>query len=86
MSKAKHFFDAMRKLNIKSAEYDRQTNYMQDMNNWLCVHATKYMPKRNSDDKLNIQTTAMAEGYTFPRQTVHFYVKSYCRWWFYWCG
>ena len=45
--------------------------YMSDMNNWLCVHATNYMPRRNKDKKLYIPTTAMATGYKYPRATVH---------------
>ncbi len=47
-------------------------DYMSNMDNWVCVHATKYEPKRNSDGNLYIETTAMARNYEIPRATVHF--------------
>lgn len=52
---------------------DRQANkeYMSDMNNWVCVHVTKYEPKQNSNGDLHIKTTAMATGYRLPRASVH---------------
>ncbi len=46
--------------------------YMSSPNDWLCVHATSYEPKKNSDGEMYIETTAMATDYRFVRSTVHF--------------
>lgn len=46
-------------------------DYMSDMDNWLCVHVTRYPPKRNSEGEMYIETTAMATGYELPRASVH---------------
>lgn len=43
-----------------------------DMKNWLLVHATSYLPRKNEDGSLMIPTTAMATGFEVPRSTVHF--------------
>ena len=45
--------------------------YMSDMNNWCCVHATRYMPLRNSDGQFFIPTTSMATNFDIVRSTVH---------------
>ena len=45
---------------------------MDDMKNWLCVHATNYMPRRNKGGQFYIPTTGMATGYKYPRATIHF--------------
>lgn len=50
---------------------DESLEYMSDMNNWVCVHATRYEPKINNDGKMYIQTTAMATDNTLPRASVH---------------
>ena len=54
-----------------NGEREEDKQYMSDMNNWLCVHVTRYMPQQNSSGKLAIQTTAMATDYELPRATVH---------------
>lgn len=43
-----------------------------DMKNWLLVHATGYLPRKNKDGAWAIPTTAMATGFDIPRSTVHF--------------
>ena len=50
----------------------KSTTDMSDMKNWVCVHATNYMPRRNKDGQLYIPTTGMATGYKYSRATVHF--------------
>ena len=45
--------------------------YMSDMNNWCCVHTTRYMPLRNSDGRFFIPTTSMATNFDIVRSTVH---------------
>ena len=50
---------------------DKKKNYMSDINNWVCVHATYYMPRKNQNGQLYIPTTAMATNYEFPRATIH---------------
>lgn len=45
--------------------------FMSDMNNWVCVHATRYMPPRNPDGTMFIPSTAMATDFDIPRNTVH---------------
>ena len=52
--------------------HDSKTTDMSDMKNWVCVHATNYMPRRNKNGQLYIPTTGMATGYKYPRATVHF--------------
>ncbi len=46
--------------------------YMSSPNDWLCVHATSYEPKKNSDGEMYVETTAMATDYRSVRSTVHF--------------
>lgn len=50
---------------------DEGADYMADMNNWVCVHVTKYEPKNNEKGEKYIETTGMATGYKLPRATVH---------------
>ncbi len=50
---------------------DFAIDYMSDTKNWVCIHTTKYAPKRNDADKLYIKTTAMATDYKLPRATIH---------------
>lgn len=65
--------DAIGKL-VNSRGYfdDSSTTDMSDMKDWVCVHATNYMPRRNKAGQLYIPTTGMATGYKYPRATVHF--------------
>lgn len=51
---------------------DSYSSNMSDTENWICVHATKYKPKRNKDGLLYINATGPATGYKYPRATVHF--------------
>ena len=76
MSKIDNFRDGIKNMMndrgfFVSDTEDKKAEYMSDMKNWLCVHATNYMPRRNKDKKLYIPTTAMATGYKYPRATVH---------------
>lgn len=81
MSKMEEFRIATARLESKNisdkTDYRKKDNaldYMSNMNNWLCIHATKYMPlKRNKEDGFYIPTTGMVTDYTeCPRNTVHF--------------
>ena len=54
---------------------DAMLAYVSDMKNWLCVHATNYMPRRDKDGQLSVQTTGMATEYKYPRATVHFTIN-----------
>lgn len=45
--------------------------YMSNMDNWCLVHATRYMPPRNSDGHVFIPTTSMATNFDIVRPTVH---------------
>lgn len=60
---------------VASEGYRERSNaekYMSDMDNWCVVHATKYLPKRNTDGNMVIETTAMATNFeSVPRSTVH---------------
>ena len=60
---------------VPSEGYREKSNaekYMEDMNNWCCVHTTKYLPKRNADGNIVIMTTAMATNFeSVPRSTIH---------------
>lgn len=50
----------------------QEEQYMSSMDNWVLVHATKYMPLKNAKGQLYIPTTAMATNFEIPRGTVHF--------------
>ena len=63
--------EEMNRVQIRMYDYGEGLDYMSDMKNWVCVHLTKYEPKRNADDDLCIETTGMATGYKLPRGTVH---------------
>lgn len=45
--------------------------YMENIDNWVVVHATQYMPWQTADGKMTIPTTAMATGFRIPRGTIH---------------
>lgn len=52
---------------------ERELDYVRNMDNWLCVHATQYLPLKSGDGDMYIPTTAMATGFEkHPRNTVHF--------------
>lgn len=52
---------------------ERELDYVRNMDNWLCVHATRYLPIKSEDGGMYIPTTAMATGFEkYPRCTVHF--------------
>jgi len=67
MNKIELFRQAVEKLQNNYADEE----YMSDMNNWCVVHATKYMPHKNSDGLMFIQSTGMATNFDLPRATVH---------------
>lgn len=49
-----------------------ENEYMSSMDNWLLVHATKYMPLKNKAGQMYIPTRAMVTDFEIPRGTVHF--------------
>ena len=51
--------------------YITEEKYVSDMSNWLCVHATNYMPQQNTTGDYFIQTTAMATNNEIARATIH---------------
>lgn len=51
--------------------YNGGVEYMSDMDNWVCVHLTKYEPKRNSTGNLYLETTSAATDYEQLRATDH---------------
>ena len=67
MTKADKFRAAIEA--IESQEGDAE--YMSDMNNWCCVHATQYLPRKNPDGSLYIPSTAMATDFAVVRTTIH---------------
>ena len=76
MPDLKNFQAAIAKLREADSQIENQTlqdsQTMSDVRNWVCVHATRYMPPRNSDGTMFIPTTAMVTNYDIPRTTVHF--------------
>ena len=75
MSNLKKFQAATAKLKEADSQIEAQIlkdcQTMSDTHNWVCVHATRYMPPRNSDGTMFIPTTAMVTNYEIPRTTVH---------------
>lgn len=75
MSKLKSFQAAIVKLTEADSQIEDQilkdSQTMSDTKNWVCVHATRYMPPRNPDGTIFIPTTAMVTNYDIPRTTVH---------------
>lgn len=69
MGALKEELDSLRGEELRREE---ALNYMSDMKNWVCVHVTKYEPKKNEDGELYLETTAMATGYKYPRASNHF--------------
>lgn len=80
MSKAEEFRNAIDALSAKAGgDLDRRIqqeqvlDYVRNMDNWLCVHATRYLPLKSGDGDMYIPTTAMATNFEeHPRNTVHF--------------
>ena len=71
MGNVKEFREAIE--GIKTKNRTPEQEYLSDMNNWFCVHTTKYLPLVNKDGTQYIPTTAMATGFAgAPRNTVHF--------------
>lgn len=60
------FYDAINSLSLQA-----EPKYMSDMNNYLAVHATAYLPKVNKNGVHYIPSTAMAQDYEHTRSTVH---------------
>ena len=66
------FKNAIEKLQSMAMPYQAEARYMSDMSNWLTVHATKYMPRRDENGNMYIPSTAMARNFaSVPRNTVH---------------
>ncbi len=76
MSKIDKYTDMMKSMvDDYGCFRDSWTPDMSDMKNWLCVHVTKYMPRRNKDGQLYIPTTAMATGNKYSRASIHFTIN-----------
>lgn len=58
-------------LNDKQLAVKAEKEYMSDMNNYLAVHATAYLPKTNKNGQKYIPSTAMANDYEHCRSTIH---------------
>ena len=54
MAEVQDFVSGIQKLQDFEDNVQAQVKYMSDMNNWVMVHATKYMPRRLSDGSLAI--------------------------------
>lgn len=74
MSNAGAFKDGIKVLTGNDVQMTegQEVEYMSDVNNWVLVHATKYMPLKNENGQFYIPTTAMATKFEIPRSTVHF--------------
>lgn len=76
MSKAEEFRNAIDALSAKAGgdlDWRIQLDYLRNMDNWLCVHVTRYLPLKSGDGDMYIPTTAMATNFEeHPRNTVHF--------------
>ncbi len=84
MGGVKEFRDAITEIKSKkqsrtlsswelAEQEERELDYVRNMDNWLCVHATRYLPLKSKDGGMYIPTTAMATGFEkHPRCTVHF--------------
>lgn len=70
MEKSETFIDA--KDMLEREYYRNKEKYVSNMSNWLCVHATNYMPQQDAQGNYFIQTTAMATNNEIARATVHF--------------
>ena len=74
MAKINDFKDALELMQdgrgyfVNSSDFSVAGN----MDKWLCVHATNYMPRRDRNGNVYIPTTGMATGYKYARATVHF--------------
>lgn len=44
---------------------------MSNIDNWLIVHATKFLPRKLPDGRMAIPTTAMVSNFDIPRATIH---------------
>ncbi len=71
MAEKQSFVSGIQKLQDFDDNVQAQVEYMADMNNWVMVHATKYMPRRLPNGDFAIPTTAIATNYDVPRATVH---------------
>lgn len=71
MAEKQSFVSGIQKLQDFDDNVQAQVDYMADMNNWVMVHATKYMPRRLPNGDFAIPTTAIATNYDVPRATVH---------------
>ena len=72
MKKSAIFIDA--KDMLERAYYrptEQNEKYVSNMSNWLCVHATNYMPQQDAQGNYFIKTTAMATNNEIARATVH---------------
>ncbi|MBQ4070492.1 MAG: hypothetical protein IJD52_03935 [Alphaproteobacteria bacterium] len=58
--------------NAPATPQQSEEQYMSSIDNWMLVHATKYMPLKNEAGQMYIPTTAMATNFEIPRGTVHF--------------
>ncbi len=65
------FQDATKRLKEQQISEEDEGQYLSDINNYLSVHVTKYMPRKNANGEYYIPSTAMATDYKYMRNTVH---------------
>lgn len=56
---------------VTDEQDEKNAKIMSDTANWCCVHATRYVPRRDKDGNIVIQSTAAATGFEYARNTVH---------------
>ncbi len=67
----KNFQDAVTRLKTNRTAEESEGQYMSDINHYVSVHVTQYMPRKNEKGEYYIPSTAMATDYQYARNTVH---------------
>lgn len=71
VDKSETFMHATNMLEKARLDMEQKKKYVSNMSNWICVHATNYMPQQNARGNYFIQTTAMATDNDIARASVH---------------
>lgn len=75
MNKLDAFKLGVENLKTLYRDSEKAATYMSDPNNWVLVHTTRYMPRKNENGQRYIPTTAMVSDFKVPRSTVHFTIN-----------
>lgn len=70
--KSDKFYNAINSLEEAQGITALEQQYMSDINNYLAIHATRYLPPAHKDGAHYIPSTAMVRDDGYPRSTVHF--------------